>query len=72
MWRVVNWLDNDGLDAFAKKVCFNSFLSGQVTELVEKKIQAVFVIRGFAISGFDYSRTRKQGKTGNNEGKTEF
>ncbi len=33
------------------------------------KVQAALVIRGFAIRGFDYSRTRKQVKTANSEGK---
>ena len=32
-------------------------------------VEAALVIRGFAIRSFDYSRTRKQGKTMNNEGK---
>ncbi len=31
-------------------------------------VQAALVIRGFAIRGFDYSRTRKQGKIANSEG----
>ena len=35
-----------------------------------KQIQAALVIPGFAICGFDYSQTRKHGKTTNNEGKT--
>ena len=35
-------------------------------------IQAALVIRSFAIRGFDYLRTRKQGKTANNKGKTQF
>ena len=37
-----------------------------------KKIQAALVICGFAIRGFDYLRTRKQGKTANSEGKIQF
>ena len=32
-------------------------------------IQAALIIRGFAIRGFDYSRTKKQGKTTDNKGK---
>jgi len=32
-------------------------------------IQAALVIRGFAIHGFDYSRTKKQGKIADNKGK---
>ena len=36
------------------------------------KLQAALAIRGFAIRGFDYSRTRKQGKTANSEGKIQF
>ncbi len=35
-------------------------------------LQAALVIRGFAIRGFDYSRTRKPGKTANNKGKAPF
>ena len=34
--------------------------------------QAALVICSFAIGGFDYSRTRKQGKTANNKGKKQF
>ena len=34
------------------------------------KVQAALVIRGFDIRGFDYSWTRKQGKTVNREGKS--
>ena len=37
--------------------------------LKAKRVQAALTIRGFAIRGFDYSRTRKQGKTANNVGK---
>ena len=33
------------------------------------KLQAALAIRGFAIRGFDYSRTRKQGKTVKSERK---
>jgi hypothetical protein len=40
------------------------------TEGMALHLQAALVIRGFAIRGFDYSRTRKQGKTANNEGKS--
>jgi len=32
-------------------------------------VQAALVIRSFAIRGFDYSRTKKQGKTADNKGK---
>ncbi len=32
-------------------------------------VQVALVIRGFAIRGFDYTRTIKQGKIANNEGK---
>ncbi len=32
------------------------------------QIQAALVIRGFAIRGFDYSRTKKQGKIADNKG----
>jgi len=34
-----------------------------------EKVQLALVIRGFGICGFDYSRTRKQEKPANNEGK---
>ena len=41
-------------------------------KIVLIKLQAALVIRGFAIRGFDYSRTRKQGKIANREEKTQF
>ncbi len=37
--------------------------------VAENSIQAVLVIRRFAIRGFDYSRTVKHMKTANGEGK---
>ena len=54
------------MNAFPK-LCFNviTLVSGTNT----KTVHADLVIRGFATRGFDYSRTRKQGKTANNEGK---
>ena len=35
-------------------------------------IQVALIIRSFAIRGLDYSRTKKQGKTADNKGKTQI
>ncbi len=40
-----------------------------VTYYLNDPLEVAGIIRSFAIIGFDYLQTRKQGKTTNNEGK---
>ncbi len=55
-----------------KDVSINKIPTKILKFLKNKIIQAALVICGFAIRGFDYSRTKKQGKTADNKEKTQI